>query len=163
MPTPHRTVAAVLVAFVLAACVPPPPPPPPLPGLLTFEGRQVLTSSLCDSHGCVPVCQLYLDTGIDLGYETALVRAKVAAAGACVRADWTNVAATMECVPDCGLLALQVTPATVQSVWRFKRPPAFAHITTTFVGTIHGQPSTPAVGDTPQIRCSEVEHQCKFQ
>lgn len=157
----RRAAAAGLLA--LLACGPPAPPPGPLPGLLTFEGRQALTSELCGINGCVPVCTLILDTGIDLGYETALVRAKINTAGTCSLSDWTNVSATMECVPGCGLIALQVTPATVQSVWRFDRVPGSSSITTTFSGTIHGQPTTPAVGHTPSIRCSAAEHQCKFQ
>jgi len=157
-------VAAALL--IVAACGP--PSSRPLTGLLTFEGRQALTSNLCGPLGCDPVCQLVLDTGIDLGFETAQVRAKVSALGTCLRSEWTDVSATMECVPDCGIIALQITPATVQSLWRFDRsPPATrvqrAHIVTTFNGTVHGQPTFPAVGETPEFECDFTERMCKFQ
>lgn len=134
-----------------------------MPGNPTFEGQQVLTHYACNISGCVAECFLWLDTGIDLYFQGAQVRAKVSASGACLRSEWTNVAASMYCEPGCGAISLNLSQLSgTQDFFPFSHVPSFAHIHTDFGGEIHAEPAIVG-GDTPQIRCSFTENQCKFQ
>jgi hypothetical protein len=166
----RRTVCLVaLVAALLAACVPPPPRPPTLAGDPHFQGEQALIHLICNTKGCVPDCMLHLETSIDLYYVKARIISRIYATGGCSVSDWTSISATTRCTillgtrPSCGSVPLWISTNRFQNWLIFEPTPGIGQLTTTFSGTYHGQPASPAVGDTPPFKCSPDLHQCKFQ
>jgi hypothetical protein len=167
----RKTVSLVaLAAALLAACVSPPPLPPTLAGDPHFEGTQALTHLFCSTQGCVPDCQLFLQTVIDLYYERARILSRTYASGECLRSDWTSTTGTTTCVvlagtqPPCGTRDLPVGPSYPPGgvFLEFAPIPGLGQLQTWFASMLHGV-IVQVTGPSPPFRCSPALRQCKFQ